>query len=168
MSIKETTLPLPFVGMPETAKIWVYQANRPLSEQEETFIQEKASTFVQGWESHGSKLKAAFALLHGRFLLFTVDEEQHEASGCSIDKSVHFVKELQNTLAIDFFDRTVVSYFAINGDLALAPLSKIKDKVNNGEINSNTLIFNTLISNLGQFPSEWVLPAGQSWLSRFF
>ncbi len=168
MIVQELTTAALFPEMAETSKVWIYQANRVLTIEEETILKEKATLFVKSWESHGSKLKADFTLLHHLFLIFSVDENQHEASGCSIDKSVHFVKEIQNVLGIDFFDRTKVAYFDAENSIRFTTLAGIKQSISAGDLKNNSLIFNNLVDNLAALRSKWVIPAGNSWLSRFF
>ncbi len=167
MIIQEFTNDL-FPALPTSSKVWIYQANRFFSEQEEVFIQEKATAFVQQWESHGSLLKADFTLRHHLFLLLSVDEKQHEASGCSIDKSVRFIKEVENTLGISFFDRTVIAYFDQAGKINLTPMAGLKSLIQSGEITSKTLIFNNLPNDLLHLRAKWTIPAEDSWLARFF
>jgi hypothetical protein len=152
-----------FPEMAETSRVWIYQANRFMTEAEKQLIYEKSKAFVGSWESHGSRLKADFTILNELFLVFSVDENQHEASGCSIDKSVHFVKEVQSLTGINFFDRTIIAYFDFNNVLRLIPLSAIKS----GEIKINSLVFNNLIDNLIKLRTSWLVPAGDSWLSKF-
>ncbi len=167
MLTKESILKELFRDLPDSSKVWIYQANREMTEKEVVLINQKGNDFVLSWESHGSKLKANFTVLYNLFLVFAVDENQHEASGCSIDKSVHFVKEAQGLTGINFFDRTIVAYFSPENSINLVPLSGISLKVKNNEININTLIFNNLIDNLSKIRSEWIISAGNSWLSRF-
>ena len=49
-------------------------------------------------------------VIFNRFLVVFVDEKIAQASGCSIDKSVHFVKQLEDEFHINFFDRTLIAY----------------------------------------------------------
>jgi hypothetical protein len=156
-----------FPKMAGTSRIWIYQADRFLTKEEKDLISEKASSFVHSWESHGSKLKAGFTIFNNLFLVFSVDENQHEASGCSIDKSVHFVKELQSLVGINFFDRTVIAYYDMENVIRLVPLSKIPSAIKSGEIKFNSLIFNNLIESLNKIRTEWLVPASDSWLARF-
>jgi hypothetical protein len=168
MFTQEQTLETLFSDMSGSSRIWIYQANRFLTENEKTLIITKASDFVKSWESHGSKLKADFTLLHNLFLIFSVDENQHEASGCSIDKSVHFVKEIQKETGINFFDRTIIAYYSSENNISLIPLSEIKKAVVSTSINSKALIFNNLIDSLEKIRTQWIVPAENSWLSKFF
>jgi hypothetical protein len=156
-----------FPEMAGTSRVWIYQANRFLTEEEKQLIYEKSTAFVNSWESHGSQLKADVQILNDLFLVFSVDENQHEASGCSIDKSVHFVKEIQNLTGINFFDRTIIAYYDSDNVLRLVPLGKISSVIKSGEIKHNTLMFNNLVENLNKMRTEWLVPVSDSWLSRF-
>lgn len=156
-----------FPEMPGSSKVWVYQANRFFTEEEEISICEKAVEFVKSWASHGSKLKADFTLRHHLFLIFSVDENQHEASGCSIDKSVHFIKEIENAFKVNFFDRTLLAYFDTSEKIRLVPLSQIKEVYQKHELNSNSLVFNNLPENLEKLRADWVIPMSKSWAGRF-
>ena len=80
--------------MPSDARVWVYQSNTILSDAEVNTIKNEGAHFISDWAAHGSNLKASFDVLFNRFIVIAVDEQQATASGCSIDKSVKFVKEL--------------------------------------------------------------------------
>lgn len=168
MILQEISTKTLFEGMSESSKVWIYQANRTLSQEEREHIQEKSIRFVNGWASHGSKLKADAKVLYNHFLVFCVDEKEHEASGCSIDKSVHFVKELQSSFNIDFFNRTLITYLDSSGNIQLVSLGKLKEKIASQEITKESLIFNNLIENLHSFREHWIDAAGDTWLSKYF
>ncbi len=156
-----------FSAMADESKVWIYQSSRHLADEEVKFIEEESAKFVQSWASHGSALKAEFVVLFNLFLVFVVDESMHEASGCSIDKSVHFVKELQTKLKVDFFDRTKIVVNQPSGQLALIPLSSIKEELRLMESSYKSLIFNNLIYNYIEFKQVWLAPADTTWVARF-
>ena len=93
-----------------SSKVWVYQAERNLSSEEVAVADKAIEQFTEQWAAHSQELKAKGAILHQRFLVLMVDESQANASGCSIDSSVHFVQELGKHLSIDFFDRLNIAY----------------------------------------------------------
>jgi hypothetical protein len=74
--------------MPDNARLWVYQANRPFTSEEKQFVAYNAERFVAQWAAHGQDLNASFLIEYDQFLILMVDERQAEASGCSIDSSV--------------------------------------------------------------------------------
>lgn len=94
-----------FPELAANSKVWIYQSQVELSKDLQEAIQKNMNAFVENWAAHGAGLFARATILEDYFLVFAVDESQAKASGCSIDSSVRFVKELGNKLNIDFFNR---------------------------------------------------------------
>ncbi|WP_266203694.1 hypothetical protein [Pontibacter kalidii] len=159
---------IPFDQLPSQARIWIYQASRPLTETEQTEIKPVLERFATEWSSHGKGLQSSATLLHGRFLVLANNEEATTASGCSIDASVRFVRELEQQLGISFMDRTQLAFLNEGEEVELISMPELKAKVATGDINRNTLYFDTLITNYGELQQAWPRPAGNSWLSRYF
>src|SRR5688572_29726568 len=107
--------------MPDDSRVWVYQSNRPLEETEEKEVLEKISVFLSGWAAHGEELKAGASIFYHRYVIIAADEAQVTASGCSIDKLVHFLKDLGVSMNVDFFNRLLTGYFE-NDHLTQVPL----------------------------------------------
>ncbi|TRX58641.1 hypothetical protein FNH22_12230 [Fulvivirga sp. M361] len=156
-----------FDDMPENARVWVYQSNRKLNEQELASIDQAANQFVDSWEAHGAPLRASYKLLHDQFLIILVDESFNSASGCSIDASVHFIQKIEKDLDLNFFDRSKVAFIYKN-EVFLESLNDLKLKVSEGVIDENTLTFNNLIQYKKELEQAWLLPAGKTWLGRYF
>ncbi len=95
---------VPFEKLPGHSRLWIYQANRPLTADEKEYLTQGLKDLCDQWSAHGVPLRTSFALPFDRFVVLAVDEG---ASGCSIDSSVRFLKGLQEKLGIDFFDRTL-------------------------------------------------------------
>ncbi|GAB3194643.1 hypothetical protein ABID22_000153 [Pontibacter aydingkolensis] len=158
---------IPFDELPPHARLWIYQASRPLTEAEQTEIKPLLQRFATEWSSHGKGLQASASLLHDRFLVLANNEAETSASGCSIDASVRFVRELEEQLGISFFDRSQLA-FLNKGEVETVAMGELKNKVATGDINENTLYFDTLVNNYGELQQAWPKPAGSSWLSRYF
>ncbi|AKD02878.1 hypothetical protein POKO110462_01260 [Pontibacter korlensis] len=158
---------IPFDQLPPQARVWIYQASRPLTEVEQTEIKPALERFATEWSSHGKGLQSSAELLHGRFLVLANNEEAGAASGCSIDASVRFVRELEQQYKLSFMDRTQLA-FLNEGEVRLVSMPELKSKVAAGEINRDTLYFDTLINNYGELQQAWPRSAGSSWLSRYF
>ncbi|MEJ8757617.1 hypothetical protein WG947_11445 [Pontibacter sp. H259] len=158
---------IPFDELPAQARIWIYQANRPLTAAEQAEIKPLLQAFATDWSSHGTNLQASAELLYDRFLVLANNESATAASGCSIDKSVNFVRELEQRFNVSFFDRTQLAFLK-DGEVELVSMGQLKDKVASGEIEKDTLYFDTLVNNYSQLQEEWPRPARQSWLSRYF
>ncbi len=163
---------IPFEEMPDQARVWVYQANRPLSKAEEDYTLQISQIFASRWTAHGKDLKSSVKVFHHQFLVIAVDEAYNQASGCSIDASVALVKELEQKLGssthpLSFFDRTKVA-FVYQDQVFLESMSRLKERVMEGNITPETFTFNNLVSSKEQFEKEWMVPAKNSWLARYF
>ena len=156
-----------FKDLPETARVWIYQANRLLDETQKDNLATNAATFCQQWEAHSTPLKSAFKILHDKFLVLAVDEGYNLASGCSIDSSVRFVKQAEQKLGINFFDRTQVA-FLIDDNVYTTRLHTIKEEISAGKIEPETLTFNLQAQNVAEFQKKWLMPVQESWLKRYF
>lgn len=142
------------------SKVWVYQSNRILSEEEKKFIQINLNEFVQNWKSHGSPLEGSGIVYLDRFLILMVNY----ASGCSIDQSVHFIKSLGNEINVDFFDRMLITYLTKTGDLRTVHLSELEDLYQKNEIDQETYFFDPLVETKEQFETSFKKKIGESWL----
>lgn len=156
-----------FDELPNTARVWIYQADRTLDKSDIEVIASEAHSFFDGWAAHGAPLKSSFQVYHNKFLVIAVDESYNQASGCSIDASVGLVKNLEQNLGINFFDRTKVC-FLINDQIFESSISEIKKLVEEGTIQADTPTFNNLVPNKGELESSWVIPSEDSWLKRYF
>jgi hypothetical protein len=158
------------VLMPDDAKVWVYQSNRELSEQEVADIENAGNSFINSWTAHGASLKASFDVIYNRFVVIAVDEHQAMASGCSIDSSVRFVKQLEQQFNLNLFDRLQVAYI-YNGEIKVCHLNNLlneltsvlgKDKNVLGEV----IVFNNMVLTKAEFDEQWEIPLKYSWQSR--
>jgi hypothetical protein len=152
-------------NMPSNARVWVYQSNRELNAAEVNSIAEEGLKFISDWSAHGAELKASFDVLNDRFIIVAVDEEQAMASGCSIDKSVSFMKQLEKKFDLNLFDRMQVAYKDMENIMACS-LSDFEKLAKEGRVNENTIVFNNMITTKSGFDSEWEIPLGRSWQSR--
>ena len=153
--------------LPESARVWIYQSNQILSKGQLGLMQKGAEAFCNQWSAHGTPLHSSYKILHDKFLILIVDEGANNASGCSIDSSVRFIKGLEQELNVNFFDRTQLA-FLINDHIYTTDLKEIKNEISDGNIGADTLTFNLQAENLGDFNSNWLVPAQNSWMKRYF
>jgi predicted HTH domain antitoxin len=158
---------VPFEELPDTARIWVYQTDRPLSTEEQARIENQARDFVTQWTAHGQNLKGSAQVRDNFFLVLGVDEKAATPSGCSIDASVRFIRELEQEYKLNFFDRKRIT-FELGGELRQVPLSSLKELVSTQQVTSNTHFFDPLVQTKSELEQHWPREAGASWLSRFF
>jgi hypothetical protein len=151
--------------LPGTAKVWVYQSGRKFTEGEAKTITSKLRQFVAQWTSHKSGVVGDGALLYDLFIVFMADEEQVAVSGCSVDSSIHFVKELGHEYRTNFFDRWHITYMKGN-EVIGSHRNDFEKLLETGEITDNTIVFNNLVHNKTDFETKWQIPYQQSWLKN--
>lgn len=150
------------------ARVWIYQANRFLDTEEVDQIQDKIDQFIAGWNAHGTSLSAKGSVSDNLFILLEVDEEEAAATGCSIDKSVYFVKSIGEEFGVDFFDRYQVAYVDENGNLKNADRTNFEELVKNGVVTEDTYVFDNTVTDSDSLSAKWKVPFKESWHSRVF
>ena len=158
---------IPFEEMPDHARIWIYQSNRKFSEEEVTEIDVILKDFVENWVAHATPLTASYTIIYNRFIVLVVDQEVHNASGCSIDASVAVIQEIEKKYGVDLLDKMNVTY-KTGEFIAFKTLVEFKQMVKSKAVSSNTIVFNNLVNSLGEFKEFWEVPASESWHNRFF
>jgi hypothetical protein len=151
----------------ENSRVWVYQSDKKLSDSETQQIQIQLDNFAKSWTAHNNQLKAKGEIKYNRFLILIVDEGQAGASGCSIDKSVHFIKDLEQQFNISLLDRFNLAYREGNEVLS-APRQDFETMLRQGSINTNTIVFNNTVQNLKELQTKWEVPFKDSWHIQLF
>jgi len=151
----------------ENSRVWVYQANRKLTDNEVGEIKVLLDNFTTGWTAHNNQLKATAEVRYNRFLILIVDESQAGASGCSIDKSVHFMQQIESHFKINLFDRFNLAYREGNNVLS-APRHEFEEKLKQRNINTDTIVFNNMVQNLSELNTKWEVPFKDSWHIQLF
>jgi hypothetical protein len=151
----------------ENSRVWIYQADRKLSDKEAQQLQQQLNSFTQTWTAHNNELKAGAEIRYNRFILLVVDESQAGASGCSIDKSVNFMKQVEQQYNINLFDRFNLAYR--DGEEVLsAPRAQFEELIKQGAINQDTIVFNNLVQTLAELNTKWEVPFKNSWHPQLF
>jgi hypothetical protein len=154
------------IALDNTSKVWIYQASRELTYDELDFARPIVHDFLDAWTSHNQNLLTYGNIFHQRFLAFFVDESLTGASGCSIDKSVHFVENLGVELNIDFFDRETFTYLQDDTVMEVHK-NDMKKYYEESFINLDTLFFDNLVTTKHEFLKNWIKPLNNSWHKRF-
>lgn len=150
-------------------RIWIYQASRHLSDAEQTHILDKLKAFTEQWRAHGKKLVATAEIRYNLFIILMVDESVEWPTGCSIDKSVYLLKELEEELDIDLFDRLRIAYRP-TADAPIEVVSKttFEELVSAGKVGLETIVFNNLVPSYPDLSDKWEVPVRDSWHARVF
>ncbi|HHC80216.1 MAG TPA: ABC transporter ATPase [Flavobacteriia bacterium] len=155
-----------FHELPTTSRVWVYQADRELSQGEIEQISKKLKHFVNHWKRHGEDLKASFVIKYNQFIILAVDEDYNDVSGCSIDDSVRIIKELQQELAVDLLNKMKVT-FKDGTNINTVSLQDFKKYAQQEKIKSDTVVFNNMIQSKADFETAWEVEARKSWHAKF-
>ncbi|MCB0641401.1 MAG: hypothetical protein KDC44_07160 [Phaeodactylibacter sp.] len=147
------------------SRVWIYQSNRPFQGEELKQVNTRLAEFARAWTSHNLQLRAYAQVHRDRFVVLMVDESQAGASGCSIDKSVHFLKQLEQEFGLDLFNRMQFAY--LDGD-AVEVLAReaFEAAYQEGQITDDTLVFDNLVKTKADFEAAWLKPLATSWHKR--
>ena len=155
-----------FNTLPEESRIWIYQCNRSLSETEIAEIELKLNVFIENWTAHGSNLESGYNIVYKRFIVIGLNQNLNNATGCSIDASVHFIQQLEKDYKIDLMDKMNVSYK--QGEyIAYKTLTDFRKMAKDKAVSKNTIVFNNLVTTIAEFKENWEVPASESWHNRF-
>jgi hypothetical protein len=130
-------------------------------------IQMHMDNFTRSWTAHNNQLKAKAEIRYNRFLVLIVDESQAGASGCSIDKSVNFMKQLEQEFGINLFDRFNLAY-RDGEEVKSVPRHQFEELLKLGAINTETIVFNNLVQNVAELETKWEVSFKDSWHIQLF
>jgi len=86
-------------------RVWVFIGARPLDATEIQWANEQLSSFTATWQTHGKAMNATGFVFEKHAIVIVANEEGVQASGCSMDKINHLVRQMGAELGIDFFAR---------------------------------------------------------------
>ncbi|MDU0372233.1 hypothetical protein ACFPAF_17655 [Hymenobacter endophyticus] len=158
---------VPFHQLPASARLWIYQANRPFTPTEQQALQPVLQQFATDWTSHGRALAASAVILHHQFLVIGLDEAVADASGCSIDASVRFVQGLEQQLEIQLLEKSQMA-FLVSGEVQLLSRQQLKQAISNGTVAADTPYFDNTVATQAQLQTKWPAPAVTTWLAPYF
>ncbi len=156
-----------FDQLSDEARIWVYQASRPLQEKEQVMILQKTQVFLETWASHGNPLQCSVSIYYDQLLILAVEEKFQNATGCAIDASTHFIRELEQDFQIALLDRTRIA-FRHDQTNSLVPLDQLKAAIQQGTILADMLTFDNTITRKKALTDGWLVRAGDAWFGKYF
>mgnify|MGYP001164129527 FL=1 len=69
-----------FGQLPEDARVWIFTAERLLSQGEQNRLLKEVDGFIDEWRAHDAPLTAGRELRYDRFLFVAVDQQQLDPS----------------------------------------------------------------------------------------
>ena len=151
-----------FDKISDDSRIWIFQSNQLISNIDIESLEKKIDAFLSSWTSHGDQLMVASKIKYNLFIIIALDESCSTASGCSIDKLVNFIKNIENEYQISLLDRLDLSYRDKN-KISVLRLDDFKRKIIEKKINNDTIVFNNLINLKSDLTDNWEIPLNRSW-----
>ncbi len=158
----KSTIPTHFS---DDSRLWIYQSNRTLELNEVLAIEELVKDFTSSWKSHGADVMGFGTVLFAHFIILMADETQSGVSGCSTDTSVRLMKNVEQDLGIDLFNRQTLA-FIVNEIIQLIPLSQFQNAIENDIISPDNLYFNNTVQTKKELEQNWIVPIKKSWLAK--
>ena len=155
-----------FDKLPLNSRVWVYSSNRKFIQKEIISIRKDLENFLSNWTSHNQNLETGFELRYDRFIIIAVNQEINNASGCSIDNCVRFIKKLENKYEVDLLDKMNV-FYKQDKHLYHKKLNEFISMYKNNSVSLNTVVFNNLVNTVGEYKLKWEVPVKESWHNRF-
>ena len=147
-------------------RVWVYLSDKAFSAGQLTDLRADVEAFLKEWNAHGTSLESSFEILKDRFIIIRADEEKFSASGCSIDKQLRFIKEVEQKYGVSLLNRLLVAYEGTSG-LKVVQANSIPSLLAGGELNGDTIVYNVGVGNDAEFKSSFAIPLKQSWLAKY-
>jgi hypothetical protein len=160
--ISNPAISLPADFHPES-RIWIFQSERPLTEEDVLGIQEILQPFIKQWKSHGARVKGYAHILCNRFILLMADESETMVSGCSTDGAIHIIKEIEHKFQLQLFNRLNLA-FLVNENLIQLPVAEVPQAIRDGRLQPLTPYFNNTVLTKQEFENNWLIPLESSWL----
>jgi len=146
------------------SKVWVYQSSRLFTISEALQIEQILEDYTTSWQSHGAPVKGYANLLFGQFIVLMADETTAVIGGCSMDTSIHMIKEIEQLCKVNMFDRQTLA-FVVKDKIQLLPLSQVNYGMEYGFLTADSLYFNNLVSTKDELLNNWMIPIKDSWLA---
>ena len=151
-----------FDKISDESRIWIFQSNRLISDLDIESLEKQIDVFLSSWTSHGNQLMVASKIKYNLFIIIALDQSCSTASGCSIDKLVSFIKNIENEYQISLLDRLDIS-FRDKNKISVLRLDDFKRKILEKKINNDTIVFNNLINLKSDLDYNWEIPLNRSW-----
>jgi hypothetical protein len=157
-----------FPTLPPDARLWIFTADRSLSQSDQASLRDDLGGFVTQWTSHGRSVPGDVALAEGRFVLVAA----HLAggvSGCGIDSLVHAVEQAGAALDIQWVDGLHIVFRDETGAVEALPRPAFRQRVRDGAVTAETPVFVTTLDTVAALREGGLeRPAGSTWHGRTF
>lgn len=146
-------------------RAWTYIISKPLQDSDLEQLNTLGKAFVSSWTAHDQQLTADFSIFKKRIIIVRVNEAVQGASGCSIDKLLRFIKEVEAKFGIELLNRLLVAYKQ-NDTVEVVHSSKVKELLEQNKLSESSIVFNTSVANEQEL-KDWEQPLKATWLSKY-
>src|SRR5919206_4309582 len=157
---------VPFDSLPDSARIWVFGSDRPVSGPAAERLLGEVDRFLGQWRAHGAPLRSARLWAENRFLVVGVDQSDANASGCSIDGLFRALQLLERDIDARIVGGGRVYYRDQAGVVQSASRAELVDLIARGVIGPDTVVFDTSITDLGEWRGRFEQPARKTWVGE--
>ena len=155
---------VPLESLPDSSRVWVFGSDRPIAGEAAQRLLAEVDKFLDGWRAHGEPLRCGRLLTDSRFLVIAVDQSTTNASGCSIDGLFRVLQQLETAIGARLVGGGRVYYRDHGGVAQSVSRGELEGLVARGEVGANTAVFDTTITDLGEWRAKFERPARKTWV----
>jgi len=157
-----------FNALPHDARLWVFAATDPITGDRADQLLAAVDEWLAEWKAHGEPLTCARDWRDDRFLVIGVDQSTAGASGCSIDALFRVLQDLQSSLGSSLVGGGRVFYRDRDGKISSTSRGDFATKAAKGEVDADTIVFDTSLNRAIDFRNRFENRAGESWHRDLF
>lgn len=155
-----------FDGFDPQSKVWIFLSDSEISAGLQSQITKAIQAFLHTWNAHGTPLKSSAKILLDHILIIAVDEAISHPSGCSIDKLMIFIQQLEQDFSLTLLDRNSVAFLK-EEKLEIVKLNILKEQLASGLINPELLLLQLNLNTISDIEKHLFFPMKDTWLNRY-
>lgn len=157
---------VPFESLPDSSRIWVFGSDKPVTGPAAERLLREVDQFLDGWRAHGAPLRCSRLWRDDRFLVIGVDQSDANASGCSIDGLFRSLQALEREIGARLVGGGRVYFRDQHGVAQSVSRPEFDGLVASGTVGPNTVVFDTSITDLGEWRAKFEQPARKTWVAE--
>lgn len=155
-----------FDTLPSSARVWVFGAAAPVVGAALEQLLRIVDDHLRDWRAHGTPLVCARVWRDDRFLAIAVDEAATGASGCSIDGLFRTLAGAESQIGTSLVGGDMIFWRDTAGTVQMATRSAFVAAAANKLVVTDTSVFDTAVTTVGEWRSQFERPARESWHAR--
>jgi hypothetical protein len=157
---------VPFETLPDSSRVWVFGSDTLLTEEGTKLLLTGVDAHLDDWKAHGEPLTVGREWRDGRFLVVAVDQSTAGASGCSIDGLFRVLQQLERDSGANLVGGGRVFYRDNHGVVQSVSRDEVAALAKSGAITSDTVVFDTTLTDLGTWRACFERRAKESWINE--